>query len=82
MGCLAIAPSSVLGLKITFLDKIAIFRSYIVLGAIARQSVDASHEVICAYFGNIGRNSRYFLLTIFLASYHSRHFRQEECGFE
>ena len=37
------------------------------LEAIARTSVEASREVICAYFGNIGRNSRYFLLPIFLA---------------
>ncbi len=51
------------------MDKIAIFRSYIELGAIARQSIDALREVICAYFGNIGRNSGYFLLPIFLGSY-------------
>ena len=50
-----------------FLDKNAIFRPYFELEAIARQSVEASHEVSCAYFGNIGRNSGYFLLPIFLA---------------
>ena len=37
------------------------------LEAIARQPVEASREVICAYFGNIGRNSGYFLHPIFLA---------------
>ena len=51
------------------MDKIAIFRPNIELEAIARQSVEASRKVICAYFGNIGRNSGYFLLTIFLGSY-------------
>ena len=35
------------------------------LEAIARQSVEASCEVISAYFGNIGRNSGGFLLSIF-----------------
>ena len=65
----AIASSSVLGLKIAFLDKIVIFRPNIELEAIARQSVEASREVDCAYFGNIGRNSGYFLLLIFLGSY-------------
>ena len=50
-----------------FLDKNAIFRPYFELEAIARQSVEASREVSCAYFGNIGRNSGYFLLPIFLA---------------
>ena len=50
-----------------FLDKNVIFRPYFELEAIARQSVEASREVICAYFGNIGRNSGYFLLPIFLA---------------
>ena len=50
-----------------FLDKNAIFRPYFELEAIARQSVEASREVICAYFGNIGRNSGYFLHPIFLA---------------
>ena len=50
-----------------FLDKNAIFRPYFELEAIARQSVEASREVCCAYFGNIGRNSGYFLLPIFLA---------------
>ena len=50
-----------------FLDKNAIFRHNIELEAIARQSVEASRKVICAYFGNIDRNSGYFLLPIFLA---------------
>ena len=50
-----------------FLDKNVIFRPYFELEAIARQSVEASREVICAYFGNIGRNSGYFLHPIFLA---------------
>ena len=50
-----------------FLSKIAIFRPLIALEAIARQSVEASREVSCAYFGNIGRNSGYFLLPILLA---------------
>ena len=50
-----------------FLDKNFIFRPYFELEAIARQSVEASREVICAYFGNIGRNSGYFPLPIFLA---------------
>ena len=52
-----------------FLDKNAIFRHNIELEAIARQSVEASREVICAYFGNIDRNSGYFLLRIFLSSH-------------
>ena len=69
MDHLAIAFSSVLVLKIAFLDKIVIFRPNIELEAIARWSVDASCEVDCAYFGNIGRNSGYFLLPIFLGSY-------------
>ena len=69
MDHLAIASSSVLGLKIAFLDKIVIFRPNIELEAIARQSVEASRKVDCAYFGNIGRNSGYFLLPIFLGSY-------------
>ena len=50
-----------------FLDKNVIFRPYFELEAIARQSVEALREVICAYFGNIGRNSGYFLHPIFLA---------------
>ena len=54
-----------------FLDKNAIFRHNIELEAIARQSVEASREVICAYFGNIDRNSGYFLLRIFLSSHPS-----------
>ena len=37
-----------------FLDENAIFRPHIELEAIARQSVEASREVICAYFGNMG----------------------------
>ena len=53
----------------TILSKNAIFRPKTELEAIARWSVDASREVDCAYFGNIGRNSRYFLLPIFLGSY-------------
>ena len=73
MDHLAIASSSVLGLKIAFLDKIVIFRPNIELEAIARQSVEASREVDCAYFGNIGRNSGYFLLLIFLGSYLTVH---------
>ena len=43
------------------------------LEAIARQSVEASREDICAYFGNIGRNSGYFLHTIFLAVHPNAH---------
>ena len=46
-----------------------IFRPKTELEAITRWSVDASREVDCAYFGNIGRNSGYFLLPIFLGSY-------------
>ena len=42
------------------------FRPNFELGAIARQSIEASRYVICAYFGNIGRNSGDFLLSIFL----------------
>ena len=53
----------------TILSKNAIFRPKTELEAIARWSVDASREVECAYFSNIGRNSRYFLLPIFLGSY-------------
>ena len=56
-----------------FLDKNAIFRPNIELEAIARQSVEASREVDCAHFSNIGRNSRYFLLPIFLGSYLNGH---------
>ena len=47
------------------MDHLAIASSSAQLEAIARQSVDASREVDCAYFGNIGRNSGYFLLPIF-----------------
>ena len=43
------------------------------LEAIARQSVEALREVICAYFGNIDRNSGYFLLRIFLSSHPTLH---------
>ena len=56
-----------------FLDKNVIFRPYFELEAIARQSVEASREVICAYFGNIGRNSGYFLHPIFLAVHPTVH---------
>ena len=56
-----------------FSDKNAIFRPYFELEAIARQSVEASREVSCAYFGNIGRNSGYFLLPIFLAVHPNAH---------
>ena len=69
----AIASSSVLGLKIAFLVKIVILRPNIELEAIARQSVDASCEVDCAYFSHIGRNSGYFLLPILLGSYLTAH---------
>ena len=55
------------------LTKNAIFRSKTELEAIARQFVEASREVICAYFGNIDRNSGYFLLRIFLSSHPSIH---------
>ena len=37
------------------------------LEAIARKSIEASREVSCAYFVNIGRNSGGFLLPMFLA---------------
>ena len=57
----------------TTLCKNAIFRPKTELEAIARWSVDASREVDCAYFGNIGRNSGSFLLPIFLGSYLSAH---------
>ena len=57
----------------TILSKNAIFRPKTELEAIARWSVDASREVDCAYFGNIGRNSGYFLLPIFLGSYLNGH---------
>ena len=57
----------------TILSKNAIFRPKTELEAIARWSVDASREVDCAYFGNIGRNSGYFLLPIFLGSYLTVH---------
>ena len=52
-----------------FLVKIAIFRPNIELEGIGRQSVEAKREVICAYFGNIDRNSGYFLLRIFFSSH-------------
>ncbi len=61
-----------------FSDKNAIFRPYFELEAIARQSVEASREVICAYFGNIDRNSGYFLLRIFLSSHPSAHASKNE----
>ena len=56
-----------------FLDKNTIFRPHIELEAMAIQSVEASREVICASFGNIGRNSWYFLLPIFLGSHPNGH---------
>ena len=56
-----------------FSDKNAIFRPYFELEAIARQSVEASRKSCFAYFGNIGRNSGYFLLPIFLAVHPSVH---------
>ena len=56
-----------------FSDKNAIFRPYFELEAIARQSVEASRKVSCAYFGNIDRNSGYFSLPIFLAVHPSVH---------
>ena len=56
-----------------FSSKNAIFRPNIQLEAIARQPVEALREVICAYFGNIGRNSRHFLLPIFLGSHPTVH---------
>ena len=79
MGGVYGPSSSVLGLKIAFLDKIVIFRLNIELEAIARQSVEASHKVDCAYFGNIGRNSGYFLLPIFLGSYLNEHGDVSSC---
>ena len=69
----AIASSSILGLKITILSKNSIFRHKTELEAIARWSVDTSREVDCSYFGNIGRNSGYFLLPFFLGSYLTLH---------
>ena len=58
---------------LAFLIKTAIFRPNIELEAIARQPIKVSREVICAYFGNIGRNSGYFLLPIFFGSYLNVH---------
>ena len=55
----------------TILSKNAIFRPK--TEAIARWSVDASRKVDCAYFGNIGRNSGYFLLMIFSAVHPNGH---------
>ena len=43
------------------------------LEAIARTPVEASREVNCAYFGNIGRNSGGFLLPIFFVDQPSAH---------
>ena len=63
-----------------FSDKNAIFRPYFELEAIARQSVEASREVSCAYFGNIGRNSGYFLLPIFLPVHPIVHSRADDGG--
>ena len=74
MECLAIASSSILGLKMTILSKNAIFRPETELEAIARQSVEASREVSCAYFGNIGRNSECFSLPILLSVHPSAQF--------
>ena len=67
------SPSSILGLKMAILSKNAIFRPKTELEAIARWSVDASCEVDCSYFGNIGRNSGYFLLPIFSAVHPTVH---------
>ena len=64
----------------TILSKNAIFRPKTELEAIARWSVDASREVDCAYFCNIGRNSGYFLLPIFLASYLTEHSQSPNNG--
>ena len=47
------------------------------LEAIARTPVEASREVICAYFGNIGRNSGGFLLPIFFVDQPSAHANDE-----
>ena len=60
----------------TILSKNAIFRPKTELEAIARWSVNVSHEVDCAYFGNIGRNSGFFLLSIFLGSYLIAHLQK------
>ena len=59
----------------TTLSKNAIFRPKTELEAIARWFVEASREVNCVYFGNIDRNSGYFLHPIFLGSYLNEHFR-------
>ena len=56
-----------------FSVKNAIFRPYFELEAIVRQSVEASHEVSCAYFGNTGRNRGYFLLQFFFAVHPNGH---------
>ena len=53
----------------TILSKNAIFRPKTELEAIPRWSVEVSREVDCAYSCNIGGNSGYFLLPIFLGSY-------------
>lgn len=60
---LAIASSSILALKMQFLDKNAIFRPNTELEAIAGESVEAMCKVICTYVGN--RNRGYILLQIF-----------------
>ena len=57
----------------TILSKHAIFRPKTELEVIARWSVEALRKVDFAYFGNIGRNSGYFLLPIFLGSYLTVH---------
>ena len=49
----------------TFCPKMPFSPPNIELEAIARTPVEASREVNCAYFGNIGRNSGGFLLPIF-----------------
>ena len=62
-----------LGVKVYVFRKKCNFHPYFDLEAIARQSVEASRLVICAYIGNIGGNSRYSLLPIFWGSYHTGH---------
>ena len=47
------------------------------LEAIARQSIKALCEVICAYIGNICRNSGYFLLPIFWSSHPNVHLSEQ-----
>ena len=52
MTCLAIPSSSILGLKIEFLLKKAVFSPNVELDGIARQVVVASRLGNCACFGN------------------------------